>query len=527
LATPPSIVVAATPTHAQAEASDDVSDWPAARFEEPQEPVELRPGYTLAELCAVGIDDRRFRCRAASDAASLLSARFGTGPGAAPRHTISGRVLTAAGVGLGGVTVTASAERLAGDSIPDSEKLRFRTMTNSLGAYSLHGLPEGEYTIRSGAHEGYPSARTAARAGVDYADLVVARERSEVLEGRVLAAGGEPLEGVTVLPVLTGQPSVLTGYDGHFRLPVTLKSRTRSLNLRFQRPGYRERASEVSLSVTGEPGDAPLEVVMEPVESWTSLQGTVLSDAGDPLPGRAVELRPASSQRAYMATTDHVGRYSFPFVEAPADYRLVVFGGADHRDHRLMLRLAADTSDVDVMLAPYDFGTVTGQLVNPNGVPVPDFELVLRNTGSQRPNALVSTDRHGNFEVRAAPAGDLVVASQSTPSILVRGLRLDPGDRLHVPLVLDWGDHQLHGIVLDTFGNPVPASRIVLQWSREADGVTTSATRRTAADAHGHFSFSRLGPGPHSLKIDAPGYRPVEIDHDLSRQGYDLTVRLN
>ena len=125
------------------------------------------------------------------------------------------------------------------------------------------------------------------------------------------------------------------------------------------------------------------------------------------------------------------------------------------------------------------------------------------------------------------PAGDLVVASQSTPSILVRGLHLDQGDKLQLPLILDWGDHEIRGSVVDADGNPVPASRVVLHWSYETEGVSTKATRRTAADTQGHFAFSNLGPGPHSLQINAPGFRTVDINHDLSRQGYDLTVRLN
>ena len=79
----------------------------------------------------------------------------------------------------------------------------------------------------------------------------------------------------------------------------------------------------------------------------------------------------------------------------------------------------------------------------------------------------------------------------------------------------------------DASGNPVPASRIVLQWSHEAGGVTTSSTRRTAADTQGHFAFSNLGPGPHSLRVDAPGFGRVDLDHDLSRQGYAVTVKLN
>jgi hypothetical protein len=486
-----------------------------------------RPGYTVAELCSSGIDNKGFRCQAGSYSELLNEPGSDGAPGSASGRTISGHVLSDEGVGLYGVTILASPERLKGQPIPRSETLRFRTVTDSLGAYHLEGLPDGEYTIRSSAHGPYPSARISARAGVDYADLVVSQDSPMVIEGRVLADTGESLEGVTVLPGLLGQPSVLTGPDGRFLLPVTLKPKIQAIVLRFLQPGYREQTAKVKLPFPATPGAAEMNVVMQPVEAWTSLRGSVYSDSGEPLAGRSVELRPLSEQRAYRTTTDADGQYTFPMLESPAAYRLTVFGGARHKDHQQPLQLTADTSELDVVVDAYEFGEVSGRLVNPNGEPVPDFDLVLRNTASRRPNTLVSTDRDGKFEMPEVPAGELVLASQSTPAFLVQGLRLEPGENLRLPLVLDWGEHEIHGLVVDARGNPVPASRVLLQWSHEADGVVTRATRRTASDAYGQFTFNNLGPGPHSLQIDAPGFAPVSIVHDISRKGYDVNVRLN
>jgi hypothetical protein len=356
---------------------------------------------------------------------------------------------------------------------------------------------------------------------------VVSANLAVVAEGKVVTAAGEPLEGVTVLPVLPGQPSVLTADDGRFRLPVTFKPTIKSLALRFQRPGYHEQTGNLDVPDDGAPSGAAMNVVMHPVEAWTSVKGRVSSGTGEPLPGRTVELRPQAAPRSYRTTTDRRGQYAFPVVEAPADYRLIVFGGADHEDYQQAVHVTTDMSELDVVAEAYEFGHVTGQLVNLSGEAVPDFELVLRNTASLRPNTLVSTDEDGNFEIPAAPAGALVVASQSTPSILVEGLELKSGHKLHLPLVLDWGRHEIRGVVVDARGKPVPASRVVMQWSHQSDGITTKTTRRTAADTQGHFAFSNLGPGPHSLQVEALGFPAVVIDHDVSRQGYDLTVRLN
>jgi len=506
-------------------------DRPRALPEDPFNSQALRPGYTMAELCMAGLNDHSYRCRTGSYDGAFIASDSGSAPKARVSgesgHAISGRVLTADGIGLAGITIVAAPERFATGRDAESGTLRFWTVTDSLGAYSLDGIPDGEYSVKSRANGAYPSARISVRAGVDYADLVVSPNVARVAEGRVLDAAGKPLEGVTVLPVLPGQPSVLTGDDGRFRVPVRLKPTVKSFALRFQLPGFLEQTGTFEVPADATATTTAMKVVMQPVEAWTSVKGRVYSDSGDPLAGRTVELRPKSSPRSYKATTDSQGHFAFPVVESPADYRLMLAGGADHKDYQRSLHVTADMGELDVIAESYEFGAVTGELVNLSGEPVPDFALLVRNTGSRQPNALVNTDEHGNFEIPAAPAGKLVVASQSTPSILVDGLELKAGDKLHLPLVMDWGQHEIHGVVLNALGNPVPASRILLQWSHQADGITVKTTRRTAADTQGHFAFSRLGPGVHSLQIDAAGFSPVVIDHDVSRQGYELTVRLN
>ena len=488
---------------------------------------DLRPAYTMAELCAAGIDGGGYRCETGTYDGAFTPSGRGASAGVSSGHAISGRVLTAEGAGLAGITIVAAPERLAEGVAPAGGTLRFWTVTDSLGAYTLNGIPDGQYTIRSRALGQYPSARISARAEAGRADLVVRANIEATAAGTVVDTAGAPLEGVTVLPALPGQPSVLTGDDGRFSLPVRLNTATRSFALRFQLPGFHEQAATIESTPDGTADPAPVRVVMQAVDAWTSVTGKVLSDSQEPLAGRKVELRPQSSPRSYTATTDSKGRYAFPTVESGADYRLIVNGGADHKDHQQSLHVTADMGEQDVTLSAFSFGEVTGQLVNLSGDPVPDFGLVLRNTGSRSPNAVVSTDADGRFGVPTAPAGDLVVASQSTPAFLVEGLHLKAGERLHLPLVLDWGPHEIRGVVLDAKGKPVPASRIVLQWSHQSDGITTRTTRRTAADSDGHFAFNQLGPGPHSLQILAAGFPAVLVDHDVGRQGQDLTVRLN
>jgi hypothetical protein len=487
----------------------------------------LQPGQTLFELCVPGLEGSRPHCSAGLyDEAIARLAPDGESDAGTSR-AIAGRVLTDDGVGLPGVSIIARPKRLKAGGSDAPGNVRFWTVSDGRGRYSLDDLPEGEYTIRSRAKGPYPSKRISARTGVDYADLVLSQKSTVLVEGQVFGSAGDSLEGVTVLPLALGQPSVLTDDTGRFRLPMTLKPSVRHVGLRFQRPGYHEQSTQVEFKTLEVSSATAPDVVLHPVETWTSVSGTVYSDSGNPLAGLTVELRPDNGQQAYRTATDRWGHYSFPAVECPAEYRLSIFGGSRFRDYHEPVRITADMGALDVITESYEFGEVAGQLVNVNGEPVPDFELVLRNVDSRKANTLVSTDEFGNFAIPEVPAGELVVASQSTPAILVQGLQLRAGDRLHLPLVLDWGKHEIRGTVVDASGSPVAASRIVLQWSHSADGISMQATRRTAADLQGQFAFSNLGPGPHSLRIDAPGFSPVAIDHDLSRSGYGVTVRLN
>jgi hypothetical protein len=484
-----------------------------------------QPGFTITEICATDSGD--MHCRTGTYAA--ISEHSG-----AKRHdspdtggNISGRVMTTAGDGLPGLTIVASPERINTLGTSASETLRFWTVTDMFGAYTFQGLPEGEYTIRSSKAGKHQSARTSARTGVDYADLIVPHSDVLLASGQIVTPIGEPLEGVTVLPILPGQASVLSNDSGRFELPLVLKETARTFAIRFQRPGFNEAV--VSVDYLRDVVDlSALDVVMEPVESWILVSGTVRSDSGSPLADRTVVLRPVDGQQSYRVKTERDGSFSFPGVESPSDYRLIVHGDARHKDFEQLVNVNPRLNPLDVVVDSWEFGKLTGQLRNANGVPVPNFDLVLRNAASRKPVAQLTTDQAGNFKVPAAPAGTLVISSQSTPHLLVQGLDVAAGKSQHVELTLDWGSHTISGTVTDSRGAPVPASQIILKWlSISNDGITSSATRRTAADLEGRFSFNSLGPGPHVVRVSAPGFVPVDMEHDLSRQGYEMNIRLD
>jgi protocatechuate 3,4-dioxygenase beta subunit len=446
-------------------------------------------------------------------------------PAATEQFMISGHVMDTAGLGIGGVPVTVVAIGFdASQAQGEGAARRPITTTDESGFYEFPGLSEGDYEIRTAATDTYGPRRIAVRAGLTNADIVLVGERTLVIEGEVVGVAGERLEGVTVLPVLVGVPSVRTDLSGDYRLQVPLQPDTRAFTVRFQLAGFQDLTVPVDLTGREGRGSLALDVKMRPVESWTSVAGVVTDSDGSPLAGRLVSLRQVGGQQSYRTMTDRRGRYSFDAVEAPVPYYLNVSGAPDHEDYRKRIDVTTHATRFDVAVEPFEFGTVSGRLINADGAPVSNFSLVVRHKASSSPNAIVSSDAAGNFRVMHAPAGELTVASQSSPSILVRGLRLEPGDELNVPLVIDWGDHELNGVIVDHNNNPVPAARVLLTWTRVADGITTTTTRRARSDAQGNFYFGDLGPGPHLLQIDSPGRRPVKVTHDISLEGYFVRV---
>jgi hypothetical protein len=501
-----------------------------SRLPEPSRSEDRYAGIATAKGCSAASDKGAMRCEPTGPKAQSISgSQFDREQQMSiPGQRIAGRILNAQGLGIEGVAVVATSIRLFDEEPTDGNDIvRLETETDSMGVYALEDLRSGDYMIQTSRHGAYHSVWASVRTGVQNADLVLVEEETIQVHGQVLSDDGFPIEGVTVLPAVIGVASVSTDRDGRYRLPVALKPAADSFGLRFQSPGYLEGQVTVQRATLDPNDPASVDVTLRPVENWTVVIGTVSSAGGSRLAGRIVQLRPTGQRHTYTAVTDSKGNFIFDSVEGGIDYRLQVGGGSGHEDYQAQVHVSWQQAEFDITLKPYGFGEVTGQLVNLDGSPVPDFHLALRNTASGKPHALVSSDLQGGFVIPQAPAGELVFTSQSTPSMLVRGIRLDPDEELHVPLVVDWGEHEIRGLILDRRGNPVPASRIILKWSHQEAGISSVATRRTAADAQGNFMFSQLGPGPHTLEITAPGHRLVTVGHDASRQGYELTVRLN
>jgi hypothetical protein len=175
---------------------------------------------------------------------------------------------------------------------------------------------------------------------------------------------------------------------------------------------------------------------LEPVQELVEVSGTVLSNKGKPVPGETVQFYSEAARQRYSAVSDRNGAFWIDEVETSSDYLLAVHPRDKWRDFtRHGVEIALGGADLEVVLEPLNLGSLTGQMVDPTGQPVPQFSLWLRNPGAlNQPALLVTGDGQGYFRVDEIEAGALIFETRSSPLYRISGIHLSAGEKKDVRL---------------------------------------------------------------------------------------------
>ena len=92
--------------------------------------------------------------------------------------------------------------------------------------------------------------------------------------------------------------------------------------------------------------------------------------------------------------------------------------------------------------------------------------------------------------------------------------------------MLDWGHHQVAGLVVDDMGRPIAVSELYVTSLRRDNGLRAHAVRRAIIDEAGFFLFTQVGPGYHTIRVDVPGFIATIIDHDVGMDTPEVIIRL-
>jgi RNA polymerase sigma factor (sigma-70 family) len=174
-------------------------------------------------------------------------------------------------------------------------------------------------------------------------------------------------------------------------------------------------------------------------------------------------------------------------------------------------------------------GSVVGQVVRPDGRPVPGALVVMASSDASRaPDTLpptASTDQNGAFGFEGAALGDhrLTASAPGWSAALSPTIKLQAGAQVSVTLRLQEGGATLSGHVLDDGGGPVPGARITARlgypFGTESPELPEH-TYATTADDQGRYQLT-LRPREYQLMVSAGGYASkttaVAVTRDVTR----------
>ncbi len=429
---------------------------------------------------------------------------------------ISGWVLNQAGEPVADIELTASARRLAQDghtSGPGGES--DDAQTDAEGYFAFGDLPDGEYLLQTKSTDLYSSASSIVRTGVSSAVLRVTAESGKpvMIYGVVKDEDHQPIAGARVAPTDESQATT-TDNDGNYGLVLTVDERSRTRKIRFTKVGYRAEILGVRQSDLRDLSEWRLDARLQ-VKAGVSVEGTVMGVNGTPVAGARIQLYSHPLGRSHRATSGQDGSFSMDNVDTGDDYRLWVRPKADFQDYvDEGFQIGSRGLYLPVVLSPLGTGSLRGQMVNAFRDPISLYTLWMWNGGAgANRNLAVMGGSSGRFLVQNIPAGEVTFGSRGYPQFTLGGIQLEPGQTTSVSLVLDWGNEEMAGqLVNSADGEPVAGAEVTLFWSDEEQGVTSRSKRQTVADGGGYFIFTELGPGPHTISVTARGFRPARYE---------------
>ncbi|HTR55992.1 MAG TPA: carboxypeptidase-like regulatory domain-containing protein, partial [Kofleriaceae bacterium] len=440
----------------------------------------------------------------ANAARTIRVARLGAGPFAPVELRLEAGAIVVGRVidrGEGTPLVAAVELRPSGD---DQAPRFARTLDD--GAFRIEGVPNGRWIADAFAPGFISPGGVELEAGKGVPELALVR--GGAIEGRVLDASGNPVEGAAVRAISQGATASELSADVD-------RDRLRRFSGRTAAPAPEPSATglDPELMARGELG-----VMIGPIPPLPPPGAEVARSAAivDPAAGMLGEPPPLPTDEAHASiwVTGADGRYRIlGFGKAKVTVLAQAAGFAEARSREVAIDTGQLITGVDLVVSA---GTMlVGKVTDPRGAPVVGAEV----TAQPKVGAPLEgfTDDDGEFKLGPL-AGAVELHASAYGHVDVRrevdlpaGKGATAGEHRE-DIVLDIADAELVGTLEDATGVPVGGAQLEV-----SDGAGEG--RHTTVARDGTFAIELLPRGHVRVRVDHPDYPPAELDAVASVHG--------
>ncbi len=269
----------------------------------------------------------------------------------------------------------------------------------------------------------------------------------------------------------------------------------------------------------------------ELAEDVAIVQGQIVNNLQQGISGIKVEisLKAASGWQKdiYSALSASDGSFIVEAVPPDMGYRLEVLALGAYKGALLdPFPVEHNMEPVIISLDSLDLVSVDGMIVDTDNLPVPEFELLVRNIGLNYPGSKIVSDSSGFFQLSEFPAGDLQFSTDGDEHFKINGIEIQQAEYKNLLLVVDKGSYSLAGRVVDEFGSPISQARVVLTAMISRADLESTSYRLILTDRNGKFDFTGLGGQAHKLVVDAPGFHSFLTTYEFVDFSNTLEIQL-
>jgi hypothetical protein len=419
----------------------------------------------------------------------------------APGQAIAGRVVTMTGAPVPGASI-----ELVKAHPPFERPLV--AATGSDGRFLLEGLLPAQFRLVVTA-AGLAGSSQQLRLTGDLPSLEIRLHPEATVRGRVLTADHRPADGANVNLQVAPAPGsaaavrefTITGADGTFTaggLP------SGELTVRAQHPLHGLAVSRGQKLAEAEPKSISLAL-----DPGSSVAGTVKDQTGAAIPGVVVHISETAAGPPLWTDVTQAGGI-FRLTGLPAGHFILDAAGVDQPRP---LTVDGRTPRIGLALIVSRAAAISGVLLTSDGQPVPAAEITVQPESTRGPRDLLPAARtfsgpDGRFTLTPPTPGKQTLSATSPehPDLRAEGIAAGTTD-----LQLRFATNATcSGVVFGPDGQPLPHYTITLldpppaKSAADSHRTAPSATD-TVHDPAGRFSFTRVAPGPHELRVTTAG----------------------